>query len=121
MSFVICIILIIYLFITILSLETKNVIQFWDFMMNWFEFHGLKVYELKMNFSFHGEWWFQIWPTFMWEACQGILPTNTPLYAMKIGSCTECEVCFSDTMSIVHLQFRCRVLILSMYIRILII
>ena len=56
MSFVICIILIIYLFITISSLETKNVIQFWDFMMNWFEFHGLKVYELKMNLSFHGEY-----------------------------------------------------------------
>ena len=56
MSFVICIILIIYLFITISSLETKHVIQFWDFMMNWFEFHGLKVYELEMNLSFHGEY-----------------------------------------------------------------
>ena len=84
-------------------------------------FHGLKVYELKMNLSFHGEWWFQIRPTFMWKARQGILPTNTPLYAMKIGSRTKCEVCFDDTKSIVHLQFMCRVLLLSIYLRISII
>ena len=59
-------------------------------------FHGLKVYELKMNLSFHGKRWFQIRPTFMWRARQGILPTNTSLYAMKIGSRTKCEVCFGN-------------------------
>ena len=82
-------------------------------------FHGLKVYELKMSLIFHGEWWFQIRLTFTWRERQGILPTNTPLFAMKIGSHTECKVCFNDTESIVHLQFRCGVLLLSMYIKIL--
>ena len=78
MSFVISIILIIYLFIYFhLITRKKNVIPFWDFMMDGLSFHGLKVYELKMNLSFHGKRWFQIRPTFMWRARQGILPTNT--------------------------------------------
>ena len=36
------------------------------------------------------------------SACQGILPTNIVLYARKIGSSTECEVCFDGTKSVVH-------------------
>ena len=55
----------------------------------------------------------------MWRERQGILPTNNPLFAMKIGSRTEFKVCFNDTESIVHLQFMCGMLLLSMCIRIL--
>ena len=52
------------------------------------------VVQTLINGKSFGKWWLQIRPTFMWKACQGILPTNTPLYAMKIGSRIECEVCF---------------------------
>ena len=56
-----------------------------------------------INGKSFGKWWLQIRPTFMWRACQGILSTNTPLYAMKIGSRIECEVCFDDTKSIIKI------------------
>ena len=69
-------------------------------------FHGLKVYELKMSLIFHGKWWFQVRPTSTWRERQGILPTNTPLFAMKIGSHTECKVCFNDR---VHCPFAIQV------------
>ena len=61
------------------------------------------VVQTIINGKSFGKWWLQIRPTFMWRACQGILSTNTPLYAMKIGSRIECEVCFDDTKSIIKI------------------
>ena len=37
------------------------------------------------------------------ESMSGYSPSNTPLYAMKIGLRTECEVCFNNTKSIIKI------------------
>ena len=88
--------LFIYLFITISLLEKKNVIQFWDFMMNGFEFSWSQTVWTENEFEFS---WQTVVPNkanFHVESTSRYPPYKYSFICNENWISTECEVCFGN-------------------------